>query len=75
MARMIVEFLLAAVFVVLAVVTWFMPQWIEAVFNVDPDRGSGVLEWVIVATLGVLALIATGLGTRTALRRGNTAHA
>jgi hypothetical protein len=44
----------------LATAAW--PDWIELVFRVDPDRGSGALEWVIVgvvvlwtASMGVLA--------------------
>jgi hypothetical protein len=43
------------------------------VFRVDPDRGSGALEWIIVATFGLLALIAAGLGTRTAVLRTRAA--
>jgi hypothetical protein len=73
MVRMIVEFTLAAVFVVLAIVTAVNPQWIEAVSDIGPDGGSGALEWIIVAALGVLAVIAAGLGTRSAIVRGRSA--
>jgi hypothetical protein len=52
-----------------------MPQWIEALFGIDPDRGSGALEWVIVASFGALALIAVALGTRTAVLRTRTSQA
>ena len=69
MVRMIVEFLLAVIFLILAIVTVANPEWIEAVFAIDPDRGSGALEWLIVAAFGVLALVAIGLGTRTAVLR------
>ena len=41
----------------LAILTVFWPQWIEAVFGVDPDRGNGSAEWL---TVGIL-LIATVL--------------
>ena len=36
------------------------PDWIEAVFGVDPDRHSGAVEWVVVAGCAVatVALIA-----------------
>lgn len=75
MVRMIVEFVLAGIFVLLAIVTAVNPQWIETVFGIDPDRGSGALEWIIVASFGVLALVAAGLGTRTAVLRRRTAQA
>ena len=75
MVRMIVEFVLAGIFVLLAIVTAVNPQWIETVFGIDPDRGSGALEWIVVASFGVLALVAAGLGTRTAVLRRRTAQA
>lgn len=75
MVRMVVEFVLAGIFVLLAIMTAVYPQWIETVFGIDPDRGSGALEWIIVASFGVLALAAAGLGTRTAVLRRRTAQA
>jgi hypothetical protein len=41
---------------VLAVLTVFWPQWIEEVLGVDPDAGSGALEWAIVVVLAVSAI-------------------
>ncbi|WP_344097696.1 hypothetical protein [Microbacterium deminutum] len=70
---MVVEFVLAGVFAILAILTAVNPQWIETLFGVDPDRGSGALEWIIVAVFGVLALLAAGLGTRTAVLRSRSA--
>jgi len=32
-------------------------NWIEIIFNVDPDQGSGLLEWLIVGALLVVTII------------------
>ncbi len=36
-----------------------MPDWIEVAFHVDPDAGSGELEWLIA---GAFALGTVGFG-------------
>jgi hypothetical protein len=59
-----IESCLAAASGVLCIVTLITPDWIEVVFHVDPDRGSGALEWMIVAGLLVLALVSGGLARR-----------
>ena len=48
---------LSALSGVLFIVTLAWRDWIELVFHVDPDGGSGLLEWVIAA-----ALFAAGIG-------------
>lgn len=45
-----------AVGCVLGLVTLVWHDWIEIIFRVDPDKGSGELEWFIVA--GCLAVSA-----------------
>ncbi len=39
--------------------TLLLPDWIEIVFGVDPDSGSGLLEWTLV---GLLAAVTAALG-------------
>lgn len=57
----------------LAVVTMVDAEWIEAVFGVDPDGGSGALEWGLALGLG-LAAAASALVSRWS-RRAAVAHA
>ena len=60
-SRFWAESLLALTTAILTALTLLDPEWIEAVFGVEPDAGSGALEWAIVAvslvaTLGFAAL-------------------
>jgi hypothetical protein len=57
---------LASVF--LALLTVAAKDWIEIVFGVDPDAGSGVLEWVIVAAC-FAAAVKFGAQARSGFRR------
>ena len=47
-----------------AAITAIMPDWIEAVFHVDPDGGSGSLEWLIVLALALATVTLTALAWR-----------
>ena len=49
--RLWVETSLAAVAAILLGVTLVSKEWIEIVFRIDPDDGSGSLEWAIVGAL------------------------
>jgi branched-subunit amino acid ABC-type transport system permease component len=49
----------AVVFALTAsIAVMFAPEWIEEVFHISPDHGSGQLEWLF-AALGVLGVLAT----------------
>lgn len=54
--RVLLELGLATASAALAVVTAISRVWIEIVFGVDPDGGSGWLEWLIVALLLALSI-------------------
>jgi hypothetical protein len=58
-----IETILAVVAGVLAVVTIIWPTWIETLFGVEPDAGTGAAEWWIVVVL-VLAAVLSGLLAR-----------
>ena len=62
--RLQLESVSAVFFLAAAMVTAVWPDWIEAVFHVDPDHGNGSLEWVIVAVLGVAAVYTAALAWR-----------
>ena len=72
--RFYVEAGLALLSAVLCVLTAFSKEWIEIVFRVDPDQGSGALEWAIAgATLAVT--IAFVVAARLEWRRSALASA
>jgi hypothetical protein len=52
--RFWIESIVASLTGVLTVVTLFWHDWIEAVSGVDPDRGNGSVEWLVVALLVVV---------------------
>jgi peptidoglycan biosynthesis protein MviN/MurJ (putative lipid II flippase) len=54
---LLIEIGLAAVTGIMTIVTLISREWIEVVFGVDPDNGSGALEWLIVAILAAATLI------------------
>lgn len=47
---------LAFVTGILFVITLAWHDWIEIIFNVDPDQGNGFLEWSIVGVLLVVTM-------------------
>ena len=58
--RFLVETALAVVSAALLLLTLLWKDWIELVFRVDPDGGSGALEWAITAVALAVA-VASGV--------------
>jgi hypothetical protein len=58
----------------LAVVTAIWPDWIERVFGIAPDQGSGALEWLIVAVV-ISISVGFALAARLEWRRAPRADA
>jgi hypothetical protein len=57
--RIRIEVGLAIAFALLALATLINPQWIESVFELSPDRGSGDAEWGITLAFGAASLLAS----------------
>jgi hypothetical protein len=56
----------------LAIVTLFWRDWIEAVVRIDPDKGSGSSEWLVVLGLLIITVTLAG-GARLEWRRARLA--
>jgi hypothetical protein len=57
MSRPTFGFTLAGLTMALAALTAAVPDWIEAVFGLDPDAGSGATEWIVVGVLATASLL------------------
>jgi hypothetical protein len=66
--RFWVEAGLASLAAVLMLLTSISPEWIEIVFGIEPDHGSGAFEWALVAGLAAITIV-SGLLARTEWRR------
>lgn len=66
--RLAIQLGLAVLSALLFLVTLVWHDWIEIVFGVEPDQGSGALEVIIVAAMAVAALV-FGLLARAEWRR------
>jgi len=70
----VVRLVLAAASAALLVVTLVWHDWVEIVFRVDPDRGNGWLEWLVVAAAFGLTLTFS-VSARQEWRRSTSATA
>ena len=71
--RFWLESILGSVTGAVAVVTLFWHDWIETVFGVDPDKGSGSAEWLVVLILLFLTVVFAA-GARLEWRRAQLAE-
>jgi hypothetical protein len=71
-ARAGLEAVLAAASAGLLMLTLASPEWMEAVFHVDPDAGDGSLEWIVVCLL-LLSTVLLAATARSDWRRVQTA--
>jgi hypothetical protein len=56
-AKLWIETCVAAASGLLFLATLIESEWIELVFHVDPDGGSGALEWAISGSMLAVALV------------------
>jgi uncharacterized membrane protein len=62
--RLRVEVVLALVSAVLCALTLVSPEWIEELTGLEPDAGSGALEWIVAGVLLVAAVVSAALARR-----------
>jgi hypothetical protein len=57
-ARVSIEVVLAVISAALCVLTLVFPEWIEELTGLEPDAGSGALEWLVAGVFLVAAVLA-----------------
>lgn len=62
--RLHIEVVLAVTSAVLCVLTLVFPAWIEKLTGLEPDAGSGALEWIIAGIFLVAAVVSAVLASR-----------
>lgn len=70
--RMTVEGVLAVAAAALALITIIDHEWIEELTGLEPDAGSGALEWAIVLGLAAAAVVLGVLAWRDGQRLRQT---
>lgn len=62
--RIKAEAALSTACALLAILSWFVPDWIERLFAVSPDAGSGETEWGVVLIFAAAAFMAAWAARR-----------
>jgi hypothetical protein len=62
--RLHIEVVLAVISAALCVLTLAIPEWIEELTGLQPDAGSGVLEWIIAGIFLAAAAVSAALAAR-----------
>src|SRR5262245_54747543 len=70
--QVIALFAIGALTLGVVILTALEPAWIEALAGIDPDGGSGKVEWVVVLVLAAVGLLAGYIGVRRLRTRGRS---
>jgi hypothetical protein len=62
--RLRIEVVLAVISAALCVLTLVFPEWIEELTGLEPDAGSGALEWIIAGVFLIAAVVSAVLARR-----------
>jgi ABC-type thiamin/hydroxymethylpyrimidine transport system permease subunit len=62
--RLRIEVVLAVISAALCGLTLVFPVWIEELTGLEPDAGSGALEWIIAGVFLVAAVVSAVLARR-----------
>jgi ABC-type thiamin/hydroxymethylpyrimidine transport system permease subunit len=62
--RLRIEMVLAVISAILCALTLVFPQWIEELTGLEPDGGSGALEWIIAGLFLVAAVVSAVVARR-----------
>jgi hypothetical protein len=62
--RIAVELVLGLISLALCILTLVNKEWIEELTGLEPDAGSGALEWAIVFGCGAAAILLGGFAWR-----------
>ena len=71
--RLRIQVVLAVISAALSILTMVLPTWIEELTGLEPDAGSGALEWAI-AGIFLAAAVVSALLARRSYRRLAAPH-